>query len=252
MLEDYVMHLRHTTNPNSMPSMFHGIKHFFVMNRIDLNWDVIHKMFPQKQKMANLKPYTTKNICMMLSYANSLRDKALIHFLASTGARIGVFDHTLSIRHMRKMPSKYTAVLLYAENVEEYWAFLTRQATKTIETYHLLRKRNGELFGPDTPIFATSKSGSRQLSWNGSRSVIYRIVSKSGIRLKQGGRFDIQVDHGFRKRYNTILKLDNSINYNIAEKLMGHKNGLDGIYFIPSLNDLFVEFRKVAHKLEIY
>ena len=76
MLEDYAIHLRHTANPNSIPSMFRGIKHFFVMNRIDLNWD------------------------------------ALIHFLASTRARIGVFDHTLTIKHIQKMPSGYMIVLL--------------------------------------------------------------------------------------------------------------------------------------------
>lgn len=251
MLEDYAIHLRHTANPNSIPSVFRGIKHFFVMNRIDLNWDVIRKMFPQKQKTTDLKPYTTKDIYTILSYADSLRDKALVHFLASTGARIGVFDHVLSIRHLQKMPSGCAAVLLYAGDVEEYWAFLTCQATKALEAYHRLRKHNGDLFGPDTPMFATSKSTSRQLSWSGSRSVIYRIVSKSNIRLKTGKRFNIQVDHGFRKRYNTILKLDNSVNYNIAEKLMGHKNGLDGTYFTPSLDDLFREFRKVAHKIEV-
>ena len=251
MLEDYAIHLRHNANPNSIPSMFKGIRHFFVMNHVDLNWDVIHKMFPQKQKMTQLKPYTTKEISTILSHANNLRDNALIHFLSSTGARIGVFDHVLSIKHIQKMSLGCVAVLLYADTVEEYWTFLTRQATKALNAYHCLRKHKGEVFGPDTPIFTTSKFGSRQLGWSGSRSVIYRIVSNSDVRHKQGGRFDIQIDHGFRKRYNTILKLDNSVNYNIAEKLMGHKNGLDGIYFTPSLNDLFKEFKKVIQKLEI-
>jgi len=110
MLEDYLLHLRHTANPNSMPSKFRGIKHFFVMNRINLNWDIIYKMFPQKQKAPSLRAYTTKEVKEILHNAKSIRDKALIHFLASTGARIGVFDHPLLIRHMKKMPSDcYTA-----------------------------------------------------------------------------------------------------------------------------------------------
>ena len=251
MLEDYAIYLKHTVNPNSLPSMFKGIRHFFVMNHVDLNWTVIYKMFPQKQKSANLMSYTTKDIRIMLSHANNPRDKALIHFLASTGARIGVFDHALQIKHLQNMPSGCMAVLLYAGTVEEYWGFLTRQAARSLETYHRLRKRKGEGIGLNTPIFITSKFGSRQLGWSGSRSTIYRIVSKSSIRHKQGKRFNIQIDHGFRKRYNTILKLNNSVNYNIAEKLMGHKNGLDGVYFTPSQSDLFKEFKKVTHNLEI-
>ncbi len=67
----------------------------------------------------------------------------------------------------------------------------------------------------------------------------------------EDGRYDVQADHGFRKRFNIILKIDNSVNYNIAEKLMGHKNGLDGVYFTPTISELFVEFKKVMYKLEI-
>ena len=32
---------------------------------------------------------------------------------------------------------------------------------------------------------------------------------------------------------------------------MGHKNGLDGVYFVPTLEELFAEFKKVMHKLEV-
>ena len=252
MLENYIMHLRHTASPNSIPSKFRGIKHFFIMNRIELSWNVIHKMFPQKQKPSNLRAYTTNEIMAILSHTASFRDKALIHFLASTGARIGVFDHTLSIKHMRNMPRGCMAVLLYAGNVEEYWAFLTPQATKALNAYHSLRKRNGEIFELDTPVFATSKFTPKQLGWSGARSVVYRTIRRSGLtRHKQNGRYDVQADHGFRKRFNTILKLDNSVNHNVAEKLMGHKNGLDGVYLTPTVNELFAEFRKAIRKIEM-
>ena len=251
MLENYIFYLKRTVNPNSIPSRFKGIKHFFTMNRIDLNWSVIYKMFPQRQKTADLRAYTTKEISITLSNTKNLRDKALIHFLASTGARIGVFDHALLMKHMQKMPSGCTAMLLYAGDIEEYWSFLTPQATKALNAYHKSRKSNGEVLNFESPVFATHGSASRQLGWSGSRSVIYRILSKSNIRFKRDNRFDVQADHGFRKRYNTILKLNNSVNYNIAEKLMGHKNGLDGVYFTPSLKEQFSEFRKVINKLEI-
>lgn len=61
----------------------------------------------------------------------------------------------------------------------------------------------------------------------------------------------MQADHGFRKRFNTILKLENGVNYNVAEKLMGHRNGLDRVYLTPTLEELFSEFVKAIHKIEI-
>ncbi len=252
LIEDYLIKLKQDTNPNSIPSKFQGIKHFCVMNRISLDWDIIYKMFPSKQKTQNLRSYTTGEVRSLLSNTKNIRDKALIHFLASTGARIGVFDHILTIDHLKQMPDGCIAVNLYAGHVEEYWAFLTPQASKSLKSYHNHRKQNGEQFYDNTPVFAVRNQTSTQLGWGGARSVIYRSILKSKInRRKHDHRYEIQADHGFRKRFNTILKLDNLINYNIAEKLMGHKNGLDGIYFTPTLEELFTEFKKIMHKIEV-
>ena len=252
LLEDYLIELKHTTNPNSIPSKFQGIRHFCIMNRINLNWEIIHKMFPQMQKTQNLRAYTAKDINELLSNAKNIRDKALIHFMASTGARIGVFDCKLLMRHIRQMPYRCSAVQLYAGEIEEYWAFLTPQASRMLNDYHDSRRQNGEIFDQNTAVFATSTTVPKQLGWNGVRSATYRIISKSNIsRSKKDNRYDIQVDHGFRKRFNTILKLNNSVNYNIAEKLMGHKNGLDGVYFTPTLKELFAEFKKIIHEIKV-
>jgi len=56
---------------------------------------------------------------------------------------------------------------------------------------------------------------------------------------------------GFRKRFNTILKIDSEINSNIAEKLMAHKRGLDGVYFKPTREDCFKEFLKAVPQLTL-
>lgn len=252
LLEDYLLELKQSINPNSVPSKFQGIRHFCIMNQINVNWTIIQKMFPQKQKMPQLRSYTSDEIACMLNCIKNLRDKALIHFLASTGARIGIFDHKLTVKHMMNMPDSCIAVKLYAGDVEEYWSFLTPQASKALNAYHMYRRRTGEIFTEDAPVFAIKNRIPKQLGWNGTRSAIYRIVSKSNItRHKQNLRYDVQIDHGFRKRFNTILKLDNSVNYNIAEKLMGHKNGLDGVYLTPTIDEMFKEFRKIIYKLEI-
>ena len=59
------------------------------------------------------------------------------------------------------------------------------------------------------------------------------------------------IDHGFRKRFNTILKINNDVNTNIAEKLMQHKKGLDGSYLTPTRQQCFAEFVKAIYELTI-
>ena len=92
LLEDYIMDLKHTKNPNSIPTKFQGIKHFCVMNRITLDWNIVYKMFPQKQKTQNLRSYTTSEIKQMLSNTKNIRDKGRCPNLSFSG----LFDVTLS------------------------------------------------------------------------------------------------------------------------------------------------------------
>ena len=150
------------------------------------------------------------------------------------------------------MPYGCTAILLYAEDIEEY-TFLTPQATKALKAYFIIiAKIMVKCFTKIHQFLQHVNFVPKQLGWSGVRSVIYRTIQKSKIsRLKCDNRFDVQADHGFRKRFNTILKLDNSVNYNIAEKLMGHKNGLDGVYLTPTIEELFAEFKKAIYKIQI-
>ena len=87
---------------------------------------------------------------------------------------------------------------------------------------------------------------------SGIISIMYRVIQSAGLeRTKVNHHFDIQMDHGFRKRFNTILKLKNNVNSNVAEKLLGHKNGLDGVYLKPTREQCFAEFQKAIVDLMI-
>jgi len=70
-------------------------------------------------------------------------------------------------------------------------------------------------------------------------------------RKKTRNRYDKAIVYGFRKRFNGILKMNSEVNSNIAEKLMAHKRGLDGVYFKPSVEACFEEFRKAIPELTI-
>ena len=82
--------------------------------------------------------------------------------------------------------------------------------------------------------------------------IIKRIVVKANIRgEKHDGRYNVQICHGFRKRFNTILKQNNEVNDNAIEKMMGHRNGLDGTYLQITDEELLEHFMKGVLDLTI-
>lgn len=110
----------------------------------------------------------------MLENTGDIRNKAKIHFQASTGGRVGIHDYPLLIKHLTMMEWQghgCYAVILYAdedESVEEkdlrdkqddvqsgdsYWTFLTPEATDYLDRYFEHRKRYGEDLTGDSPIF---------------------------------------------------------------------------------------------------
>jgi integrase/recombinase XerD len=263
ILEDYVLYLKKTINPNSVPIYMSGVKHFFVMNRIRIFWEIIHKMYPEKVKRAGQKAWSDVHVRQMIEFSNSKRNKALVHFMASTGARIGCHNYPLQMQHLKDMGDGCRAVLIYAGEIDEYWTFLTPEATKYLEDYFEQRRQESEKFYPETPIFRKEYrlgiEKAIQLKRNPVIAAMIRLVNRAKIQRTRVNEknFDIQLDHGFRKRFNIILKLENDVNSNIAEKIMGHSVSipLDGAY-LPAQDDrviqkCFTEFKKAIPQLTI-
>jgi len=258
LVEEYVVFLKKTVNPNSVQTMLTGVKHFFIMNRISLFWELIQKMYPEKVKRSGFKAWENNHIREMLEATTSKRSKAIIHFLASTGSRIGVFDYSLSMKHLKNLDDGCKSVLVYADETDEYWSFLTPEASNALDLYFEERNNDGEVFSPDTPIFRTQYSlgigKAKQMKRNSVISIIWRIINKAKIKRTRINRnFDIQMEHGFRKRFNTIMKLNSAVNSNIAERILGHSvtHKLDNTYFVPSIDELFNEFKKAIPELSI-
>jgi hypothetical protein len=274
-------------SPNTIPKMFKPIKYVLGMNyrENDVRWRPIESMFPPEERRSGYKAWTTEQIAEMLdksSGVNSTRNKAIVHFMSSIGGRIGIHEQPLLMKHLIPMSSNNSqnmdcfAVLLYAESDESaeekdyrdsskdgvsgdsYWAFLTPEASLWLKRYHAERQRCHEIFNDETPIFRNAFSALRphanlqQLTKQAVFNAFLRILGKTSIgRIKKGRRYDTQLMHGFRKRFNTVMKLENSVNANIAEKIMGHKNGLDGVYFVPTREQCFNEFVKGITQLTI-
>ena len=134
--------------------------------------------------------------------------------------------------------------------------FLRPEASKFFDAYVRTRKLNGEHIDQESYLFATKQNARTRKNDYLSQESIYRFLihlyKKAGItRIKKGNRFDLAVTYGFRKRFNGMLKMDNSINSNIAEKLMAHKLGLDGTYLQPTRDECYREFVKAISQLTI-
>jgi len=263
ILEDYVMYLKKTVSPNSVSTYMTGIKHFLIMNRVQVYWEIIQKMYPEQIKKSGQKAWTDAHIRTLVEYSNSARNKAIIHFMASTGARIGVHNYPLHMQHLKDMGDGCKAVLIYAGDKDEYWAFLTPEATQYLQEYFDQRKQDNEKFYPDTPIFRhVYRLGIEKAKQANKRTVvsmIFRLIKTSKIkRVKVNSKnYDTHMDHGFRKRFNIILKLENDVNSNIVEKIMGHSVSipLDGTY-LPAQDErviqkCFTEFKKAIPQLTI-
>jgi len=112
----------------------------------------------------------------------------------------------------------------------------------------------GQTINDETPIFDSERRlENNALTSDFARVMIANLIKSSGMKRTKVSKFryDKSVIYMFRKRFNTILKLNNEVNSNIAEKLMAHKRGLDGTYLQPTMEECFAEFVKAIPDLTI-
>lgn len=257
-LENWVMELADRgLRRSSILAHLNGVEKFLDINRKLFYRKPLHALIKQDKDLGGGGlPYTNKDIQLMIESTRSKREIALIHFFASTGSRPQALeDPILRMKHLEEIP--YTncyAIRIYDNTKEGYWAFLTPEASEALKKYIKERKFNHETITSESPIFASVEKAAinPHLTVNSSYQLLQKILKKSGIsREKVGNRYNKAMVYGFRKRFNTILKINNEINSNIAEKLMAHKKGLDGRYLTPTREECFAEFKKAITELTI-
>lgn len=264
-MENYVL-AHKKRNPNLRRKTFTNklapVELFLDVNKILYHKRALHLLFGKDdQKKGNELPYTTDDVQKMLDVTKIKRNRAVILFFSSVGGRPSVIsDPVLRFKHVYPVLFGCKAILFYSDSNEEYWGFLTPESSKALDDYVDWRINKGERITKESPVFVekSSKNGSydvenlQPLSYEGLHHILRRTLKNSDVeRIKTGFRYDKAIFYGFRKRFNTVLKIDSEINSNIAEKLMAHKNGLDGVYFKPTREDCFKEFLKAIPGLTI-
>lgn len=265
LVKSFIKNLKQKVKPTSVNAYVAPLFLFFEMNRVILFHKEINKVKDRNDlEQAGHTPVSDSELQDMIAICNHPRDIALILFLSSTGLRPGgLNDPVLRVRHLQYMsnpqnPSekKYCyAVKIYDGSRQHYWGFLTPEATKALDRYFAWRRSaRHEEFDAETPVFAavSTRSSFENMTGYSLYKLLGKIYSKSGlVRKKDGNRFDKAATYMYRIRFNTKLKLDNSVNSNIAEKLMAHKKGLDGTYLQPTREECFAEFVKAIPQLTV-
>ncbi len=105
ILVSYARHLIKRVNAddlsaNTVPKMFRGIRWLLNSNyrENDIKWKPLEALYPKSVKRSGYKAWDTEQVRLMLENTRHLRNKAIIHFQASTGARVGIHDHPLLMK----------------------------------------------------------------------------------------------------------------------------------------------------------
>jgi integrase len=256
LLEDYVMYLKKSLSPNTIPTYFSPIELFYVMNDFNINYKKIRKLFPTKVKSGNARGYTRKEIQAVINYARTKRNKALVLLMASSGVRIGAICD-IRIKHLSKIENSYS-IMIYPGEKEEDYIFTTPEATKSIDDYLEERKKDGEYLDENSPLFRNVYQFGIQkvipIKTESVTHVMGRLISVVD-RKKTGktNRFDVAKNHGFRKFYATIVKSTIGITSTMSEKLINHVGvvQMDGSYFTPTKEMMFEAYKKAIPELII-
>ena len=264
LVQSYVIHRKRNNNPNSCGFYYYPIQTFLEMNDVLLNFKKIRRLFPDKIKTVIERGWTTEEIQKMLDVCSNSKQRAIIHFENASGGRIGIFDG-LKVKHLIEINDedvgKCYGIIGYANEIEEYTTFLTPEATIALDDYFDKRRADHEDINDESPVFRAQYCiGSVQVKAATSKSlgsIPPYIQRNAGLRdpsTKKWNRFPIATNHGFRHRFDEVIKSVAGINVHLAEKMFAHTSRivpLDRIYNTPKIENSFNEYKKIIYLLTI-
>jgi integrase len=181
VIRDYIIHMRQDRklSPATVSSRIAAVNHFLEMNDIVINLKKIKKFEGKFRNIIEDKPYTRQQIKRLVDIA-SMRDKAIILLMASSGMRRGALSH-LRLRDMERI-EKYGLLKfnVYKKDQESYITYCTPECTKAIDQYLRWREKLGEIFTPNTPLFRAIFDAVTQVTELSSSK--YKCVLRSETR----------------------------------------------------------------------
>jgi len=237
----------------------------------------LNKMLPKMNKPSGNNAYSISQIQDLLDGTQSLRNKAIILFLCTSGARRGMITG-LKMNHITPIEDCYS-LRVYAEDAEdenaEYVTFVTSEARRIFEKYLNYRREKGEEITQESFAFVKEQKERQdlkeydpygQITEDNVGEIIKTIIKSSKIRREKARnnsrRYAISQVHGFRHFFRTALtkakiifedKEIPVISTDDKEKMMGHRStsNLSMRYYDADIESLFKEYKKAIPHLTI-
>jgi hypothetical protein len=243
-----------------------AIKLFCEMNDILIPWKKITRGLPKGRKFADDRAPTIEEIRKIIEYPDR-RIKAIVCTMTSSGIRLGAWDYLRwkDIRLIERNREVIAAkIIIYAQDEEEYFSFITPEAYHELLKWMNYRKDSGEIIDGNSFVLRNiwdTKQGfkrgfidsPKKLKSSGVKRLMEDALWIQGLRKKlEAGkrRHEFQADHGFRKWFKTRCEISGMKPINI-EKLMGHSTGISDSYYRATENELLEDYLKSIEFLTI-
>lgn len=248
-------------SPNTLPNHVKPIKALLDSNGIQIHWKSLYKLYPKARPAAEDRAYTRDEIQKMLEISPDITDKVIILMFSSGGFRLEAWNYftwkDVIFFYEKDGSCKGAALLIYRNDPESYWTFLTPECCNVLLSYREKWKSQiGRYPKPDEPLLRAVKYPViRRLNAFGVKKRLEKVVKSIGLRppLPQGRRrHEVPLDHGFRKYFNTMMRRA-KVNYLDKEDMMGHQVGLEKHYERYTEEDFerFPEYQKAIPFLTV-
>lgn len=215
---------RKEIGPEHLKGCLKPVKLALDLNEVALPWKNMMRLVGNGKRSSD-REYKVEEIRQLMSVL-SQHLKVAVLLMSSSGIRIGAFEY-LNVGHIQPLEvnGKIACgkMLVYAgEGDDEYETLISKEAYVTFQEYVHSRKDRGEEVTKDSPALVVRK-GARRCSPGTIRNSVNDFLWKAGLRKTRQKRYDVQVDHGFRKFFDNVAK--DYIDEAYVEKLIGHRTG---------------------------
>jgi hypothetical protein len=255
----------------TLKNYYRAGKLFCEMNDLTtMNWKRISRGLPRVKNSSSDRAPTLEEIRKLVEYPDR-RIKPIVYAMASGGFRLGAWDY-LRWKHVSPMINEKGEVIaaklmIYADEPEEYYTFITPEAFGALKDWVDFRSSYGEKINGESWIMRDlwqttnmnygAKWGlatyPRKLQSVAIKRLLDRALWEQGIRhtpLPAGvKRHEWKTAHGHRKFYKTraeqVMKPIN------VEATMGHDLGISESYWRPREDEVLQDYLKAVDLLTI-
>jgi hypothetical protein len=253
----------------TLKNYYRAAKLFCEMNDLTLNWKRISKGLPRVKNSSNDRAPTIEEIRKLIEYPDR-RIKPIVYAMASGGFRLGAWDY-LQWKHVSPITNEKRDIiaaklLVYPDEPEEYYTFVTPEAYSALKEWMDFRASYGEKITGDSwlmrNLWQTTNmnygakwglaTNPKKLQSIAIKRLLDRALWEQGIRhtLAPGmKRHEWKGSHGYRKFYKSRAEqVMRPIN---VELTIGHDLGVSECYYKPNPRELLDDYLKAVPLLTI-